>query len=145
MRTTSWVLASTLLFIAIPSRAQITRDQARSLVQTTLKLRGDKVAARQIQETTNNVPGYYSFGAYNQAQGVQNVVGWFAVNKRTGQVWETSNCDLYQYPALESRRRKLGKHGAKAKQKPPCADGQRAHVVKKRSSRAAAELPEVAQ
>lgn len=145
MRTISLILASTLLLVAIPSRAQISRDQARSLVQTTLRLRGDKVASKEIQETTNNVSGYYSFGAYNQAQGVQNVVGWFAVNKRTGQVWETTSCELYQYPALETRRRKLAKHAAKSKEKPPCADGQRAHVIKKRTSRAAPELPEVAQ
>jgi hypothetical protein len=145
MRKTSLILASTLIFSVIPARAQISREQARSLVQTTLKLRGDKVTSREIQETTNDVPGYYSFGAYNQTQGVQNVVGWFAVNKGNGQVWETTSCELYQYPALESRRRKLVKHAAKTKQKPPCADGQRAHVIKKRSSRAAAELPEVAQ
>ncbi len=145
MRKTTFILVSTLLFAGISLHAQISRDQARSLVQTTLKLRGDKVASHQIQETTNDVPGYYSFGAYNQANGVQNVVGWFAVNKKTGQVWETTSCELYQYPALESRRRKLVKHAGKAKEKAPCADGQRAHVIKKRSSRAAAEMPEVAQ
>lgn len=145
MRNATLILTSTILFAGIALHAQISRDQARSLVQTTLKLRGDKVSSRQIQETTNDVPGYYSFGAYNQAQGVQNVVGWFAVNKKTGQVWETTSCELYQYPALESRRRKLVKHAGTSKQKSPCADGQRAHVIKKRNSRAAAELPEVAQ
>jgi hypothetical protein len=115
------------------------------LLQTTLKLRGDKISAKQIQETTNDIPGYYSFGAYAQSEGVQNVVGWFAVNKSTGQVWETTNCELYQYPTLENRRRKLVKHGGRTKQKSPCADGHRAHVIKKRTTRPAAELPEVAQ
>jgi hypothetical protein len=145
MRKTLFATATLLIAIAIPSSAQVSRDQARSLVQTTLKLRGDKVPSKQIQETTNDVPGYYSFGAYDQAQGVQNVVGWFAVNKRTGQVWETTSCELYEFPTLEKQRRKYVKRATKAKQKPPCADGQRTHIVRKKSSRRAAELPEVAQ
>ena len=146
MRKTLSLSAATLLIaISIPSYAQVNRDQARSLVQTTLKLRGDKVAAKQIQETTNDVPGYYSFGAYDQSQGVQNVVGWFAVNKRTGQVWETTSCELYQFPTLEKQRQKYVKHATKSKQKSPCAEGERTHIVKKRSSRRTAELPEAAQ
>ncbi len=145
MRKTSLILLSTLIVFVLPGAAQVTREQARSLVHTTLQLRGDKVAAKQIQETTDDVPGYYSFGAYDQSQGVQNVVGWFAVNKRTGQVWETGSCELYQFPKLETQRRKLVKHAPKSKQKPPCAVGQRAHIVKKRSTRRGSELPEVAQ
>jgi uncharacterized protein YxeA len=145
MRKTLPILVSLLFLIALSASAQINRDQARSLLQTTLKSRGDKVAKKQIEETTNNVSGYYTFGAYQQSQGVQNVVGWFAVNKRTGQVWETTTCELYQFPALEKQRRKLVRHATKSKQKPPCADGQRAHIVRKPPSRRSAELPEVAQ
>jgi hypothetical protein len=145
MRTTSLALTISLLF-AVSSFGQVNRDQARSLVRTALKLRGDSVSAKQIEETTNNVPGYYSFGAYdNRHQAVQNVVGWFAVNKTTGQVWDTTACELYQFPTLERQRHKIVKHTTKARQKPPCSDGQRTHIVRKRVSHRPAELPETAQ
>jgi hypothetical protein len=146
MRKTSLMSAATLLVVfAMPSFAQVDRTQARSLVHTALRLRGDRVSTKQIEETTNNVSGYYTFGAYQKVQGVQNVVGWFAVNKRTGQVWETTSCELYEFPTLEQQRRKLVKHANKGKQKPPCAEGQRAHVIRKPPPNRAAELPEVAQ
>lgn len=143
MRTIA--ITAALLLAALPSTAQqISRDQARSLLQTTLKLRGDKVAPKQIQETTTDIPGYYSFGAYDNRQpSVQNVIGWFAVNKRTGQVWETTSCELYQFPKLESQRRRLVRHASKKKQAPPCSEGQKTHIVRKRPVRS--ELPEVAQ
>ena len=144
MRTTV-IAAVLLLATAIPSAAQqISRDQARSLLQTTLKLRGDKVAPKQIQETTTNIPGYYSFGAYDTRQpSVQNVIGWFAVNKRTGQVWDTTSCELYQFPKLERQRHHLVRHTSKKKQTPPCSEGQKTHIVRKRPVRP--EVPEVAQ
>lgn len=146
MRTTLFQWTATLLLAISPaSYAQLSRNQARSLVETTLKLRGDKVPAKQIEETTNEVPGYYSFGAYDQSQGLQNVLGWFAVDQRTGQVWETSSCELYRFPGLEKRRRALLKHATKARQKPPCADGQRPHIVRKPGSYHGGEMPEVAR
>ncbi|MDT8068628.1 MAG: hypothetical protein ROO76_10745 [Terriglobia bacterium] len=147
MRTLALATAAFLVFIIpTPSRAQISREQARSLVHTTLRLRGDKVPTRQIHESTETIPGYYSFGAYHSPQGnMQDIVGWFAVNKRTGQVWDTTSCDLYEFPTLERQRRKLVRHAKKSHAKPPCAEGQRAHIIRKRTSRHAAELPEVAQ
>ncbi len=135
-----------LLSITAPVEAQITRDQARSLVQTTLRLRGDKVSAKQIHESTDNIPGYYSFGAYRSSPAnMQDIVGWFAVNQHTGQVWDTTSCDLYAFPTLERQRKKLVRHANKGRQKPPCAEGQRAHIVRKKVTRRTAELPEVAQ
>ncbi len=147
MRTLALAATGFLLFtIPIPSHAQISRDQARSLVRTTLRLRGDSVPAKQIHESTETIPGYYSFGAYRSPQGnMQDIVGWFAVNKRTGQVWDTTSCDLYEFPTLERQRRKLVRHAKKSHEKPPCAEGQRAHIIRKRSARRTAELPEVAQ
>lgn len=147
MRMTVRPVALFIVFVfAIPVFAQITREQARSLVQTTLRLRGDKVGSKQIQESTDNIPGYYSFGAYRDSKGnLQDIVGWFAVNKRTGQVWDTTSCDLYAFPTLERQRRKLARHASKSRQKPPCAEGQHAHIVRKKPLRRTAELPEVAQ
>jgi hypothetical protein len=147
MRTLSLAAAVFLAFgIPIPSHAQISREQARSLVHTTLRLRGDKVPAKQIHESTETIPGYYAFGAYRSAPAnVQDIVGWFAVNKSTGQVWDTTSCELYEFPTLERQRRRLVRHAKKSHAKPPCAEGQRAHVVRKRTLRRAAELPEVAQ
>lgn len=135
-----------LIFLAATVEAQITREQAHSLVQTTLRLRGDKVSSTQIHESTDNIPGYYSFGAYRSSPAnMQDILGWFAVNQRTGQVWDTTSCDLYAFPTLERQRRKLVRHAAKSHQKPPCADGQRSHIVRKKVTRRTAELPEVAQ
>ena len=147
MRKTSVVLAALLLTSTLPCFAQrtISRDQARSLVHTALKLRGDKVATRQIQETTDDLAGYYTFGAYDQANGVQNVVGWFAVNKRNGQVWDTTSCELYAFPALERQRHKLAPRAGKSRQKSPCEAGRRTRIVRKRNVRRAAEMPEVAR
>ena len=146
MRRIALLATAALILMALPVSAQITREQARSLVRTTLQLRGDKVSAKQIQESTDNIPGYYAFGAYRSPQGnVQDILGWFAVNQRTGQVWDTTSCDLYAFPTLERQRRKLVRHATKSRQKPPCAEGQRAHVVRKRVVRRAAEMPEVAQ
>ncbi len=141
-----FLIASVVLTTLTPAAAQITREQARSLVHTTLRLRGDKVSSKQIQESTETIPGYYSFGVYRSPQrNMQDIIGWFAVNRRTGQVWDTTSCDLYRFPALERQRRKLVRHAGKSRQKPPCADGQAIHIVRKRSSRRAAELPEVVQ
>lgn len=147
MRKTAFALAALLLTSTLPCFAQrtISRDQARSLVHTALKLRGDKVAARQIQETTDDVPGYYTFGAYEQGQGVQNVIGWLAVNKRTGQVWDTTSCELYAFPTLERQRHKLAPRAGKSRQKSPCTEGKRTKIVRKRNVHRAAEMPEVAQ
>lgn len=148
MRKLVLVAAAAILVSGAQANAQreITREQARSLVQTTLRLRGDKIPAKQIQESTETTPGYYNFGAYEpQKNGLQNVVGWFAVNRRTGQVWDTTSCDLYQFPTLERQRRKLVRHSTKSKTKPPCAEGKRTHIVRKRPAHRAPELPEVAQ
>ena len=139
-------VATLSLGVQASAQREITREQARSLVQTTLRLRGDKISARQIQESTETTPGYYNFGAYEpQKNGLQNVAGWFAVNKRTGQVWDTTSCDLYQFPTLERQRRKLVRHSAKSTTKPPCAEGMRTHTIRKRQARRAPYLPEVAQ
>lgn len=147
MRTLALSAAVLLVFaIPMPSRAQISREQARSLVHTTLRLRRDRVSIKQIHESTETIPGYYAFGAYRSAPAnMQDIVGWFAVNKRTGQVWDTTSCDLYEFPTLERQRRKLVRHAKKNHSKPPCADGQHAHIVRKRTPRRTAELPEVAQ
>jgi hypothetical protein len=128
------------------AQQSVTREQARSLVYTALRLRGDKVSSKQIQETTNDVPGYYGFGAYAPKQNdLETVVGWFAVNKQTGQVWDTTSCELYEFPTLERQRRKIVHHTTKNKQEPPCEEGQRVKVVRKRTPQRSPELPEVAQ
>ncbi|HEU5401071.1 MAG TPA: hypothetical protein VFU86_06915 [Terriglobales bacterium] len=140
------VLGFIVLTSVAPLGAQITREQARSLVHTTLRLRGDKVSTQQIQESTDDIPGYYSYGAYRKTSGnMQDILGWFAVNKKTGQVWDTTSCDLYEFPSLERQRRKLVRHAKKSRERPPCAEGQRARIVRKRGRRRAEELPEVAQ
>jgi hypothetical protein len=137
------ILLGGAAFAASPT---ITREQARSLAQTALRLRGDKVSSKQIQESTDDLPGYFTFGAYDARQGsLQNVIAWVAVNKRTGQVWDTSSCELYAFPSLERQRRKVVRHTTRNKEKPPCTDGQRAHVIRKRAARHLPELPEVAQ
>ena len=146
MRRIALLATAILILIAMPAAAQITREQARSLVHTTLRLRGDNVSTRQIQESTDNIPGYYTFGAYRSPQGnVQDILGWFAVSQRTGQVWDTTSCNLYAFPTLERERKKIVRRATKSRQKPPCAEGQHAHVVRKRTTRRTAELPEVAQ
>lgn len=138
--------AIALIIFATAVEAQITREQARSLIHTALRLRGDKIPAKQIHESTDNLPGYYTFGAYRSSPGnVQDIVGWFAVNQHTGQVWDTTSCELYAFPTLEKQRKKLVSHAKKSHQKPPCAEGQHAHVVRKKVTRGTAELPEVAQ
>jgi hypothetical protein len=135
-----------ILSFSAPVEAQITREQARSLVHTTLRLRGDKVSTTQIHESTDNIPGYYSFGAYRSSPAnVQDIAGWFAVDQHTGQVWDTTSCDLYAFPTLERQRKKLVRHATKSKQKPPCAEGQRARIVHKKLAPQSAELPEIAQ
>ena len=147
MRTIALPVAAMLIFgIAAPMDAQITREQARSLVHTTLRLRGDKVSSKQIHESTDTIPGYYTFGAYRSApSNVQDIVGWFAVNQHTGQVWDTTSCDLYAFPTLERQRKRLVRHAKKSSQNPPCAEGQSAHVIRRKVARHTAELPEVAQ
>lgn len=145
MRTFT-LFAIGLVIVAANLEGQITREQARSLVHTTLRLRGDKVASKQIHESTDNLPGYYTFGAYRSSpSNVQDIIGWFAVNQHTGQVWDTTSCDLYAYPTLERQTRRLVRHARKSRQKPPCAEGQHAHVVRRKIARRSAELPEVAQ
>lgn len=145
MRTIT-LSAIALVLLAATVEAQITREQARSLVHTTLRLRGDKVSSKQIHESTDNIPGYYTFGAYRSSPAnMQDIVGWFAVNQRTGQVWDTTSCDLYAFSTLEKQRKKLVRHGTKSHQKPPCAEGQHAHIVRKKATHRTAELPEVAQ
>ncbi len=147
MRTIALSAIAFLIFsVSTSMHAQITRDQARSLVRTTLRLRGDKVSSKQIKESTDNIPGFYTFGAYRSSpSNMQDIIGWFAVNQHTGQVWDTTSCDLYAFPTLERQRRKLVRHAKNSRQKPPCAEGQRAHIVRKKVTRRTAELPEVAQ
>lgn len=145
MRITA-IFAGALLMISVAAPAQITREQARSLVHTTLRLRGDKIASKQIRESTDTIPGYYTFGAYRSApSNVQDIAGWFAVNQHTGQVWDTTSCDLYAFPTLERQRKRMVRHARKSQQKPPCSEGQHAHVIRKKVARRSAELPEVAQ
>ncbi len=145
MRTIT-LFAIALVVLAANVDAQITREQARSLVHTTLRLRGDKIASKQIRESTDNIPGYYTFGAYRPSpSNVQDIVGWFAVNQHTGQVWDTTSCDLYVFPTLERQRKRLIHRAKKGHQKPPCSEGQHAHIIRKKAIRHTAELPEVAQ
>ncbi len=148
MRKTPFILASSVLLFTVAIHAQqgITREQARSLAQTALRLRGDKVSRQQIQETTDDIPGYYTFGAYAPKQGnLQDVIGWLAVSKRTGQVWDTTSCEVYAFPALEKQRKRLVRHFPRGRQASPCAEGQRPRIVRKRVSRRQPEMPEVAQ
>lgn len=142
------LLLASLLFPPTPSLAatqEITLEQARSLVKTALKAHGDNVAKIQVEETTNDISGFYGFGAFDrQGPDVQNVVGWFAVSKRTGQVWNTTSCELYEFPSLEQQRKKLVRTAAHST-KNPCAPGQTTRVVRKPSPPRPQELPQVAQ
>ena len=110
-----------LVFVSSPfslsdSKAQITREQARSLLEVALRLQGYKVNSDHFEimdQEHADLPGYYSFGVYDwDYPELQNVIGWYFVDKEKAEVWEQMRCERYDYPQLLALRAKtLGPAG----------------------------------
>ncbi len=93
------------------AKTEISRDEARTLLQLALRLgrfRADS-SHFEIEDIDDpDFPGYYSFGAYDwDYPELQNVVGWYRVDKRTGAVWNWMLCERYEYPQLAELRTKI--------------------------------------
>jgi len=97
--------------------AGLTADQARQVLIIVLKHQRYKMSNPAIwidgpwqgeEKGTLFRSGYYDFGlVFNNPKGAaSNVLGHFAVNALTGDVWETENCKRFSFPALS----KIQKH-----------------------------------
>lgn len=62
------------------------------------------------------VPGFASFILIREATmpGPDETLHRYAVNRRTGDVWEVSECTRYDFPALARMQRRLTGHAATA-------------------------------
>lgn len=92
-------------------KPEIMREEARSLLKLALKLHGFNVSSAHFEvEDINDpdFPDYHSFVAYDwDYPELQNVVGWYLVDRRTGEVWNWILCERYEYPKLVRLRAKM--------------------------------------
>jgi hypothetical protein len=96
----------------------LTLQQARKVLVVVLKHEKFRLSdpALSIDDHVNGPsgdpdrPGYYNFSlAYeNPKAGATAYLGYYAVNIKTGDVWEVESCVRYQFPALRALQREIG-------------------------------------
>jgi hypothetical protein len=110
------VFANTLKLENVLSSG-LTADQAKQVLVIVLKHQHYKMSNPAIwidgpwqgeEKGTLFRSGYYDFGLVfdNPKGAASNVLGHFAVNTLTGDVWETESCKRFSFPALS----KMQKH-----------------------------------
>lgn len=96
----------------------LTAPQAKRVLLLVLEHEHYKVASRDMvidgpwvidKKGTPFRAGYYDFGlVYNNPGGAaSNVLGQYAVNRLTGDVWETEECKRYRFPSLTKVQNKI--------------------------------------
>ena len=95
--------------------------QARQIA--VLVARHDRIDLRDTHVELNSmdlgrdfVPGFYSFIIIRESStpGPDETLRRYAINRRTGDVWEMTLCTHYDFPELTRMRRTLGRAGAAA-------------------------------
>jgi hypothetical protein len=124
--------SAAFLFRCQPSVAQqahpvsshrLTVGQAREIAalvarQDHINLRDTHVELNSMDLQANFIPGYASFVVIQESPtpGPDEILRRYAVNRRTGDVWEMTLCTRYDFPALTRMR------GAFAVRTPTAAD-----------------------
>jgi hypothetical protein len=96
----------------------LTADQAKQVLLVVLKHQHYKMSNPAMwidgpwqgeEKGTLFRPGYYDFGlVFNNPNGAaSNVLGHFAVNTLTGDVWESESCKRFNFPALSGIQKRI--------------------------------------
>jgi hypothetical protein len=123
-------VAGALLGIAMPASAhpELTRRQAVELVDAAFVHVTRGLPNRGVFTLdpmgVENDPRFYSFQAVGNSAPREEVgsavLGSFAANRRTGEVWDLTSCQRIQFPALtQLRARKLGAAAARRREDRP--------------------------
>ncbi|HLI03960.1 MAG TPA: effector immunity protein Tgi2PP, partial [Terracidiphilus sp.] len=101
----------------IPAAHALTRAQARALAVTVARHEGIPVTDEHIEIDTMDVgapylPGFASFLVLRESTtpGPDTTLARYAVNRRSGNVWEMTECRRYDFPALKALRKRLTGH-----------------------------------
>jgi hypothetical protein len=103
----------------------LTAEQAKQVLLVVLKHEGFKMSDRGMwidgpwrgeEKGTLYRPGYYDFGVVysNRKAAASNVLGHFAVNALTGDVWNTVRCKRYGFPGLTEIQTAISSQTGKA-------------------------------
>lgn len=102
---------------AAPSAHRLTTRQAEALIRLVapydkIDLRDTHVEVNSLDLMSPFIPGYASFILIREATspGPDETLHRYAVNRRTGDVWEMSLCTRYDFPALSREQRLLTGH-----------------------------------
>lgn len=98
--------------------SELTAEQAKQVLTVVLKHLHYKMSNRDLwidgpwpgdEKGTLFRPGYYDFGLVysNPKAAASNVLGHYAVNATTGDVWETERCRRYRFPALSAIQERI--------------------------------------
>jgi len=95
----------------------LTQGQARTLAQRVAQHEHIDLTSQWIEfdSMDTGVPylrGFWSFTVVRDAQtpGPDTTLRRYAVNRKTGNVWEMTLCRKYEFPALAAMRKKLTGH-----------------------------------
>jgi hypothetical protein len=74
------------------------------------------VELNSMDLNTNFVPGFYSFILIRESStpGPDETLRRYAINRRTGDVWEMTLCTHYDFPELTRMQRTFGRGGTTA-------------------------------
>lgn len=109
------VLLSALVAVAFGQAGhRLTPKQARQIAvlvarHDQIDLTDSHVEMNSMDLTTDFIPGYSSFIVIRESStpGPDETLRRYAVNRRTGDVWEMTLCTHYDFPELEKMRRSL--------------------------------------
>lgn len=93
---------------------RLTSNEARQIAilvarHDQLDLRDTHIELNSMDLSADFIPGYSSFIVIRESStpGPDETLHRYAINRRTGDVWEMTQCTHYDFPALTRMRREL--------------------------------------
>lgn len=112
-------LAMAAMLAAVPAAQAhvLTQGQARQMARLVARYEHIDLSNQWIEFDSMDagaayLPGFASFTVVRDAQqpGPDTTLRRYAVNRRSGDVWEMTMCRRYEFPALAALRKKLTGH-----------------------------------
>lgn len=92
---------------------EITREQARQLVLMALKAQGTPTKSPKFDLENGrdelDFPEFYNFEAYFDTKTHLATIGFYAVGRKTADIWESVGCHRLDSPAIRRLQRSLRK------------------------------------
>ena len=99
----TYLASATCFAQGTPAPVTIDQNEAASLVREAIKSQGHTIALDP--ESRKDDPGFFFFGATWPNPSGSPVIGYFAVNRQTGDVWD-EGCRPVHSPSLTARQEK---------------------------------------